>query len=360
MGCARCRRFLRRSGNLSRLPEFTPDAVTAAAASDGRIDMRIFVAGATGAVGRALVPALVSAGHDVIGMTRSPEKGNAIQRVGAEPVVADALNARAVRAAVISARPDVVIDEMTDLATATDLRHFDRAFAATNQLRTNGTDYLLAASREAGVKRFIAQSFCGWTISREGGAVMTETDEPDPDPPQELSRTFDALRYLEQTVTASTKPEGIVLRYGTLYGADTGMFSRAMIGELRHRRVPLIGTGAGWWSFVHVDDAASAAVVAIERGKPGQVYNIVDDEPAQVSEWLPALAGILGAKPPFHVPAWVGRLLAGEHMVSMMTQVHAASNAKAKQELGWQPAHPSWRQGFAEAARQPVERRIAA
>jgi nucleoside-diphosphate-sugar epimerase len=322
--------------------------------------MRIFVAGATGAVGRALVPALVAADHSVTGMTRSPEKAGAIRRAGAEPVVADGLNARAVRAAVISARPDVIIDEMTDLATVTDLRHFDRAFANTNRLRTEGTDHLLAAAHEADVKRFIAQSFCGWSFSRESDAVKTETDALDPEPPRELARTLDALRYLEQIVTKSIHLEGIVLRYGSFYGPDTGMFSRAMIEELRHRRVPLIGNGAGRWSFVHVEDAASATVAAIEHGKPGQIYNIVDDEPAPVSEWLPALAGILGAKPPFHIPAWVGRLLAGEHMVSMMTQVRAGSNVKAKQELGWQPAHPSWRQGFAEAARQPVERRIAA
>jgi nucleoside-diphosphate-sugar epimerase len=322
--------------------------------------MRIFVAGATGAVGRALVPALVAAGHSVTGMTRSPEKAGAIRRAGAEPVVADGLNARAVRAAVISARPDVIIDEMTDLATVTDLRHFDRAFANTNRLRTEGTDHLLAAAREAEVRRFIAQSFCGWSFSREGDAVKIETDALDPDPPRELARTVDALRYLEQIVTTSIRPEGIVLRYGSFYGPGTGMFSRAMVDEISHRRVPLIGTGAGWWSFVHVDDAASAAVAAIEHGRPRQIYNIVDDEPAPVSEWLPALAGTLGAKQPLHIPAWVGRLLAGEHMVSMMTQVCAGSNAKAKQELGWQPAHRSWRQGFAEAARQPVERRIAA
>ena len=322
--------------------------------------MRIFVAGATGAVGRVLVPALVAAGHTVTGMTRSPEKAGAIRRAGAEPVVADGLNGRAVRAAVISARPDVIIDQMTDLATVTDLRHFDRAFANTNRLRTEGTDNLLAAAHEAEVKRFIAQSFCGWTFGREGDAVKTEADALDPEPPRELARTLDALRYLEQIVTKSIHLDGIVLRYGSFYGPDTGMFSRAMIDEVRHRRVPLIGNAAGWWSFVHVDDAASAAIAAIEHGKPGQIYNIVDDEPAQVSEWLPALAGVLGARPPFHIPAWVGRLLAGEHMVSMMTQVRAGSNAKAKQELGWQPKYPSWRQGFAEAARLPVERRIAA
>jgi nucleoside-diphosphate-sugar epimerase len=322
--------------------------------------MRIFVAGATGAVGRALVPALVSAGHSVTGMTRSPEKAGAIRRAGAEPVVADGLNARAVRAAVISARPDVIIDQMTDLAGVTDLRHFDRAFAITNRLRTEGTDHLLAAAREADVKRFIAQGFCGWSFSRDEDAVKTETDEPDPEPPRELVRTLDALGYLEQIVTKSIHPEGIVLRYGSFYGPDTGMLSSAMVNEIRHRRVPLIGSGAGRWSFLHVEDAASAAVAAVEHGKPGRVYDIVDDEPAEVGEWLPALAGILGAKPPFHIPAWVGRLLAGEHTVSMMTQVRAASNAKARQEIGWRPAYPSWRQGFAEAARQPVERRIAA
>jgi 2-alkyl-3-oxoalkanoate reductase len=322
--------------------------------------MRIFVAGATGAVGRALIPALLSAGHAVTGMTRSPEKTDALRRAGAEPVVADGLNPRAVRAAVIAARPEVIIDQMTDLASVTDLRHFDRAFANTNRLRTEGTDHLLVAAREAEVKRFIAQSFCGWTLSRDEGAVKTETDALDPEPPRELAGTLDALRYVEQIVTKSIHPEGIVLRYGSFYGPATGMLSHVMIDQLRHRRVPLIGTGAGRWSFVHVDDAASAAVAAIEHGKPGQIYDIVDDEPAQVSEWLPALAGILGAKPPFHIPAWVGRLLAGEHLVAMMTEVKAASNARAKQELGWQPAHPSWRRGFAQAARLPVERQIAA
>jgi nucleoside-diphosphate-sugar epimerase len=322
--------------------------------------MRIFVAGATGAIGRALVPALRSAGHDVIGMTRSPEKVDAIRRNGAEPVVADGLNPRAVRAAVIAARPDVVIDEMTDLAGVTDLRHFDRAFANTNRLRTDGTDHLLAAAREAGAKRFIAQSFCGWAVSRQGVAVGTEADAFDTNPPRELERTFDALRYLEQIVTASVEPEGIVLRYGSLYGPGTGMLSRAMVEELRNRRVPLIGDGAGWWSFTHVDDAASAALAAIERGVAGNIYNIVDDDPAQVSDWLPALAKVLGARPPHRVPAWIARFLAGEHMVVMMTQVKAASNGKAREALGWQPLHPSWRQGFAEAARLPVDRRIAA
>jgi nucleoside-diphosphate-sugar epimerase len=322
--------------------------------------MRIFVAGATGAVGRALVPMLVSAGHSVVGTTRTAAKADIIKRMGAEPAIADGLDAPAIRAAVISARPDVVIDQMTDLAGVSDLRHFDRAFAATNQLRTRGLDFLLASAREAGVKRFIAQSFCGWTFRRDGDVAKTEADELDPHPPQELHRTLEAIRYLEEIVTASAAPEGIVLRYGSFYGPDTGMLSSAMIDQLRQRRVPVIGDGGGWWSFVHVEDVASATVAAIERGNAGQIYNIVDDDPAQVREWLPALAGLLRAKPPFHIPAWLGRLLAGEHMVSMMTQVRAGSNAKARQELGWRPAHPSWRDGFAEIAGRTIGRKAAA
>ncbi len=322
--------------------------------------MRIFVAGATGAIGRPLVPALVSAGHSVVGLTRTPAKAEAINRMGAEPVVADGLDAAAIRAAVASTKPDVVIHEMTDLAGVTDLRHFDRTFANSNRLRTLGTDLLLTAAREAGVQRFIAQSFCGWAFARTGGSVKAETDELDPDPPQELRRTLEAIRYLERTVTASSSPEGVVLRYGAFYGPGTGVFDRSMLDQIRHRRVPLIGDGAGWWSFLHVEDAASATVMAVERGKPGNIYNIVDDEPVQVREWLPALAEMLGAKPPFHVPAWIARLLAGEHMVAMMTQVRAGSNAKAKQDLDWEPARPSWREGFAEIAKQSVELRTAA
>jgi nucleoside-diphosphate-sugar epimerase len=322
--------------------------------------MRIFVAGATGAVGRPLVSALRSAGHSVAGLTRTAAKVETIKRMGAEPVVADGLDATAVRTAVLSVRPDIIIDQMTDLSGVTDFRHFDRAFAVTNRLRTQGTDFLLAAAREAGVKRFIAQSFCGWTFARTGGSVKTEADELDPDPPQELRRTLEAIQYLERTVTNSANPEGIVLRYGSFYGPGTGMLAPAMIDQLRRRRVPLIGDGAGWWSFVHVDDAASATVAAIDRGTAGNTYNIVDDEPAEVREWLPALAGMLGAKPPLHVPAWIGRLVAGEHMVSMMTQVRAGSNAKAKRQLGWQPAHPSWRFGVAEIASQSFARQSAA
>lgn len=322
--------------------------------------MRIFVAGATGAVGQYLVPALVAAGHSVVGTTRSAAKADILRRLGAEPAIADGLDAGSMGAAVSAAKPDVVVHQMTDLAAATDLRHFDRAFARTNELRTRGTDILLAAARETGARRFIAQSFCGWTFSRTGGTVKTETDELDPHPPQELRRTLESIRYLERRVTASTTPEGIVLRYGFFYGPDTGTLSPAMIDQLRHRRVPVIGGGAGTWSFIHTEDAAAATLAAIERGRAGNVYNIVDDHPAQVKDWLPALAELIGAKPPLHIPAWLGRLLAGEHMVAMMTEVRGTSNAKARRELGWQPAKPSWREGFAEFAPASAAQRSAA
>lgn len=322
--------------------------------------MRIFVAGATGAVGRELVPALISAGHFVVGSTRTAAKANLLARTGAEPVVADGLDAAGMRAAILAAKPDIIIDQMTDLAAVTDLRHFDRAFARTNELRTRGTDILLAAAREAGAKRLIAQSFCGWTFRRDGGALKSETDELDPDPPEELRRTLEAIRYLERTVTASSQPEGIVLRYGSFYGPDTGMLSSAMIDQLRRRRVPLIGDGGGWWSFIHTEDAASATVAAVDKGRPGSIYNIVDDQPAQVRDWLPALAELVGAKRPIHVPAWLGRLLAGEHMVLMMTQVRGGSNVKAKRELAWRPAYPIWRDGFAAVAAGSAMERSAA
>ncbi len=321
--------------------------------------MRILVAGATGAIGLELVPQLIAAGHSVVGTTRTAAKAEIIKRMGAEPAIADGLDAPSIRAAVIAAKPDIVIDQMTDLADVTDLRHFDRAFAATNRLRTQGTDFLLAAAREAGARRFIAQSFCGWTYGRGGESIKTEADALDPDPPQELRRTLQAIQHLEDAVTGSANPEGIVLRYGSFYGPDTGMLSRAMIDQLRRRRVPLIGGGGGRWSFIHVEDAAAATVAAVERGKPGDIYNIVDDEPAEVSEWLPALAAMVGARPPIRVPAWLGRLFAGEHLVSMMTEVGAGSNAKARQELGWRPAHPSWRQGFAEIASRAATQHAA-
>jgi nucleoside-diphosphate-sugar epimerase len=309
--------------------------------------MRIFLAGATGAVGRRLIPLLTSAGHSVVGLTRSPEKVPGLRRLGAEAVVADALDRPAMQAEVLAARPEVIVHEMTELKAASDLRTFDRSFAASNRLRTEGTDHLLAAAREAGVQRFLAQSFCGWPYARAGGAVKTEADPLDPDPPKELARALAAIRYLEGIVTQSSSPEGIVLRYGAFYGDNTGLFDGPLLEQIRRRRAPVIGSGNGWWSFVHIDDAAQATALAIERGVGGAIYNIVDDEPAPVREWLPVLAKLLSAKPPRHVPAWLARILGGEHLVAMMTEGRAGSNAKAKAELGWRPDHASWRTGFA-------------
>lgn len=310
--------------------------------------MRIFVAGATGAIGRSLIPKLVAGGHSVSGLTRKKENSAFIRTLGAEPFVADGLDREAVCVVVTQAAPDVIVHEMTDLAGASDLRHFDRTFAVSNRLRTEGTDNLLTAARASGVARLIAQSFCGWPFARTGATVKSEADALDPSPPRQLLRTLEAIRYLEAAVTGAGRPAGIVLRYGTFYGPGTGLFDHGFAEQIRRRRVPLIGDGGGWWSFVHIDDAAAATVLAIERGKPGEIYNIADDDPAPVKDWLPALAAMLGAKPPLHLPAWLARVVAGQHLVTMMTETRAASNAKARRCLGWEPAHHSWRDGFAE------------
>jgi nucleoside-diphosphate-sugar epimerase len=319
--------------------------------------MRVLVAGATGAIGRNLLPRLVAAGHQVVGTTRTEEKAGLIRQLGGEALVADGLDGRAIRRAVQYSKPDVIVHEMTDLKGASDLRHFDRAFAVSNRLRIEGTDHLLASARDTGVERFVAQSFCGWPFARVGGPIKSEEDPLDLEPPRELRLALDAIRYLEKAVTEALKVGGVVLRYGAFYGADTGLFDGTFVQQIVRRRVPVIGSGNGWWSFVHIEDAAAATALAIERGEAGNIYNIVDDEPAPVRDWLPALAATLGAKPPLHVPAWFGRLVAGKHLVVMMTEARAGSNAKAKRELGWQPAHPTWRQGFAAVLRQ---RRTAA
>jgi nucleoside-diphosphate-sugar epimerase len=313
--------------------------------------MRIFVAGATGALGSRLVPLMISAGHSVVGLTRTAAKADAIRQTGAEAAVADALNRAAVVAAVASARPDVIVHEMTSLGAATDLRKFDQTFAATNRLRSEGVNNLLAAAKQAGTRRIVAQSFCGWPYAREGGPVKSEEDPLDRAPPRELRRTLEAIRFLENAVTQWPDIEGVVLRYGAFYGPGTGLFDGPLIDQLRHRRVPLIGTADGWWSFLHIDDAAVATAIAVERAAPG-IYNIVDDEPAPVREWLPALAAMLGARPPRHIPKWLARIVAGEHIVTLMTEGRAGSNSKAKRELSWQPARSSWRQGFAEVLSQ--------
>jgi 2-alkyl-3-oxoalkanoate reductase len=303
--------------------------------------MRVLVAGANGAVGRRLVPMLVARGHEVIGTTSSPKGIDAVRALGAEPVVMDGLDAAAVSEAVGRARPDAIIHEMTALSGSPDFRHFDRWFAMTNRLRTEGIEHLLAAARASGVRRFVAQSFTGWSNSRDGSWVKTEADPLDPHPLKAQTETLAAIKFLERAVLEAPL-EGIVVRYGGLYGPGA---SEALAGILRKRMFPVIGNGAGYVSSVHIDDAAGATLAALERGRRG-IYNIVDDDPTPSAEFIPAIAAALGAKPPLRIPAWLGRLLAGEVAVTMMTQGRGASNAKAKQELGWQPIWPSWRDGF--------------
>ena len=315
--------------------------------------MRMFVAGATGALGRRLVPLLVAGGHQVTAMTRRVGRTMELYAAGAEPVVADALDRDAVLAAVTAARPEAVVHQLTDLAGVTSFRRFDQGFAATNRLRTEGTDHLLEAARAAGASRFVAQSFAGWPFARVGGPVKTEDDPLDPDPPAELRRTLDAIRYLESAVLEAEGLEGVVLRYGGFYGPGTSAGEGGyMLDDLRRRRFPVIGAGTGVWSFVHIDDAATATLAALERGAPG-IYQIVDDDPAPVSAWLPALAAAAGARPPRRVPAWLARLLAGEHAVVLMTEVRGASNAKAKRELGWRPPTRAGARGSAPASACP-------
>ena len=307
--------------------------------------MRVFVAGATGAIGKQLMPRLVRAGHEVHGMTRSESKQAMLYELGAVPVVADALDPDQVAQAVGRARPDVIVHQLTAIG-AVDMRHFDRDFAQTNRLRTEGTDYLLSAGQAVGVRRFVAQGVGGYgAYARTGGPVKTEEDPLDPAPSREMRETLAAIRHLEEAVLGAQWTEGIVLRYGTFYGPGTSMAPGEEQFELvRRRKFPLVG-GGGVWSFIHVADAAEATVAAIEHGSRG-VYNVVDDDPAPVAEWLPALAQELSAKKPVRVPRFVGRLFAGEAGVVMMTELRGASNAKAKRELGWRPAHPSWRDGF--------------
>lgn len=308
--------------------------------------MRVFVAGATGAIGKELLPRLLAAGHEVHGMTRSESKRTMLAKLGAVPVVADGLDREQVARAITTAQPDVIIHELTAIPPSLDLRHFDQAFALTNRLRTEGTDHLLSAARAAGVARFLAQSYCAWPYARAGGPVKSEEDPLDPSPPPTMRQSLAALRHLEAAVLGAQFTEGIVLRYGGFYGPGTSLARGApQVEMVRRRKFPIIGGGGGVWSFIHVADAADATVRAVERGSGG-VYNVADDDPAPVSEWLPALARELGARRPLRVPRLLGRLLAGEAAVVMMTEIRGASNAKAKRELSWQPAHPTWRRGF--------------
>ncbi|HUA43932.1 MAG TPA: NAD(P)-dependent oxidoreductase [Solirubrobacteraceae bacterium] len=317
--------------------------------------MKVFVAGASGVLGRALVPQLVARGHDVVGMTRSASKQELVRSLGARPVVADALDPDAVAQAVASAEPEVIVHELTALSgklSMTEMRHPDRSSLAimTNRLRIEGTDHLLAAGRAVGARRVVAQSFGAFRWARTGGPVLTEADPLDPDPPGPLRPALVGILHVERTVPAIEWGEGLVLRYGGFYGPGTAISlapDAPMAAPIRKRLFPVIGGGRGVWSHVHIDDAAAATVAAVDHGPPG-IYNIVDDEPAPVLEWLPALASALDAKPPRHIPRWLGRLAAGEAATIMMTDSRGASNAKAKHELGWQPRYASWRIGFAQ------------
>jgi len=303
--------------------------------------MRVFVTGATGALGRHLVPGLVAAGHEVTATTRTPGKVAQLREAGAEPVIVDGLDREAVITAVLGAAPEVIVHEMTALASLRSLRNFDREFAATNELRIRGTDNLLAAAAEAGTRRVIAQSYTGWPNERSGGPVKTEDDPLDPRPIRSTVQGLAAIRHVEEAVPAGA-PEGIVLRYGGFYGPGA---SEPLLDLVRKRQVPVIGGGTGIWSFIEITDAAAATLAAVDRGAPG-VYNIVDSDPAPVAEWLPYLAEVAGAKPPRRVPAWIGRVLAGELVVMQMTTMRGSSNEKARKALGWEPRYATWREGF--------------
>jgi len=300
--------------------------------------MHVYIAGGTGAIGARLIPQLVERGHKVTATTTSPAKQAGLERLGATPMVVDGLDSAAVGEAVATAEPDAVVHQMTSLAGRLDPKHFDRSFALTNRLRTEGLDHLVAAAQATGVPHVVAQSYTGWPNIREGGWVKDEEDPLDPEPPKAQRESLAAIRYLEETVQ---KANGTALRYGGFYGDA----SDAMIPIVRKRRLPLVGGGVGYASWVHLDDAATATVLALEQRARG-IFNIVDDEPAPASEWLPYLAECLGAKPPMRLPVWVARLAAGDVAVSMLTRTRGSSNARAKRELAWELRWPSWRQGF--------------
>jgi nucleoside-diphosphate-sugar epimerase len=312
--------------------------------------MRIFLAGATGAVGQRLVPMLLEDGHEVVAMTRTAAKADGLRTAGALPVVADALDREAVMGAVAGAEPDVIVHQLTALTGATDFKHFDRVFATTNRLRTEGTRHLLDAAREVGTRRLIAQSFTGWPFARTGGPVKAEDAPLDPAPPRAQRESLAAIRELEALVNGADGVEGVVLRYGGFYGPGTSLSDDGEVTQLmRKRRLPVVGDGEGRWSFTHIDDAAGGVLAALTPGGPTGTFAIVDDEPARSADWIPALAAAIGAPKPRHVPAWLGRIAAGDAAVSMMTTSRGASNERAADLLGWRPTWPSWREGFRQA-----------
>ena len=318
--------------------------------------MKVFLTGGTGAIGRALLPHLVGAGHEVVALVRSPEKRRQVEAAGARSVIADPLDQAALTAAVRQARPHAIVHQLTALSGPMDFRNADAAFELTNRFRTETTEVLFAVARQTGVRRVLVQSFCGWPFARLGGPIKTEQDPLDPEPPKGIRRTLDAIRVQEKMVRRSADLEAKALRYGALYGPGTALAPDGwMVAELKRRRLPIVGSGAGIWSFLHVDDAATATALALQRGEPG-IYNIVDDEPAQVATWLPALAQAVGAPPPRRIPAWIARYFIGETGVAMMTEVRGGSNARAKLELGWRPLYESWRTGFNARSQRACER----
>jgi nucleoside-diphosphate-sugar epimerase len=316
--------------------------------------LRIFLAGASGAIGRRLTPLLIACGHEVIGATRTETKMESLRQAGAEPILLDALDRDAVLKSVLSARPDVIVHQMTSLTRFRNLRNIDGELATTNRLRIEGTGNLIAAAAAAGVKRVVTQSFTGWPNERTGGRVKNEEDSLDPDPPRRMRRSLEAIQHLERVTLNTPGIAGVVLRYGGFYGPGTSVAADGdIVKAVRQRKFPVIGNGQGVWSWIHIDDAARATQFAIESDLFG-VFNIVDDEPAEVSLWLPSLAQSVGAKPPHRIPGWVGRLLIGESGLSMMTSIRGSSNKKAKQLLGWRPAYASWREGFLDGLAAPA------
>jgi 2-alkyl-3-oxoalkanoate reductase len=316
--------------------------------------VKIFIAGATGAIGKRLVPLLIAAGHRVMGSTRTQGKFDAIRALGAEAVVLDGIDQPGINATIESFRPDVVVHQMTSLSSLKSLKHFDEDFEQTNRLRTLGTEYLLAAARSVGAKKFIAQSYAGWPNDRTGPRVQTEAAPYETNPPASMRKSLQAIVTLESFVRNASGITAIALRYGSFYGPGTSLGADGEVTKLvRHRKFPVVGTGAGIWSFLHIEDAAQATKLAIDRA-PAGVYNVVDDEPAEASQWLPYLADCLGAKSPRHIPAWLAKFAIGEAGVLFMTEMRGASNAKAKREFGWQLIYASWREGFRGGLSDPL------
>jgi nucleoside-diphosphate-sugar epimerase len=309
--------------------------------------VRVFVAGASGVIGRRLIPHLVEAGHDVTGMTRHEDRAERIRAQGAAAVVCDVFDASALTRSVVAAGPEVVVHELTDIPRAIDVRRYAEVMAGNDRIRTEGTRNLVAAAREAGARRMVAQSIA-FAYAPVGGPVKDEDDPLFLDAPDPLGPTIRALAELERQVLEDGDLEGLVLRYGLFYGPGTTYAADgATASRVRRHRFSVVGSGSGVYSFVHVDDAATATVAAVERGAPG-IYNVVDDEPAEISEWLPFYAEVLGAKAPGSVPMWLARLAGGGRMTLLMERLRGASNAKARSELEWEPAYRSWRVGFRE------------